>query len=64
MDGKAAAGPRSGPTWASENAARRQRDRADAKETSLTGHWVSESGPVGGPGQEFMHQTVGDCLLR
>jgi len=31
MHGKAAASPRSGATWASENAARRQRDRADAK---------------------------------
>src|SRR4029453_18805148 len=31
MHGKPAASPRSGATWASENAARRQRDRADAK---------------------------------
>src|SRR4029450_6037325 len=30
MHGKAALSPRSGATWASENAARRQRDQADA----------------------------------
>ena len=47
----------------------RERGQAPAgpgrrKETSLTGHWVSESGLVGGPGQEFLNQTVGDCLLR